>query len=127
MGELTVVTPPANEDWIGCDDGPATNFTCEYSSSRYYDPAPLPVQPFQRTIRYSVSDGTTTSTGVWTVTVLPPPTLEIVGRPSVTEGGEAVLQLNVASNTLRITAVPGPRDCGRHRRRQCDLLDGLPG
>src|SRR4249920_1514831 len=96
---LTVVSPPVNDDWIDCDDGPATNFTCEYSSSRYYDPAPLPSAPFQRTISYSVSDGTTTSTGVWTITVLPPPTLQITGRPTVTEGGEAVLQLTVSSNT----------------------------
>jgi hypothetical protein len=96
---LTVVMPPVNEDWIDCDDGPATSFTCEYSSSRYYDPAPLPTAPFQRTITYSVSDGTTTSTGVWNITVLPPPTLEIVGRPTVTEGGEAVLQVKVSSNT----------------------------
>jgi hypothetical protein len=46
-----------------------------------------------------VSDGTSTSTGVWTITVLPPPTLEIIGRPTVTEGGEAVLQLKLSSNT----------------------------
>ena len=98
-GTLTVVTPPVNDDWIDCDDGPAASFNCEYSSSRYYGPAPLPSAPFQRTISYSVSDGTTTSTGVWTVTVLPPPTLEIVGRPTVTEGGEAVLQLKLSSNT----------------------------
>ena len=69
---LTVVTPPVNDDWISCDDGPANDFTCDYSSSRYGDPEPLPTQAFQRTITYSVSDGTTTSTGVWTVTVLPP-------------------------------------------------------
>jgi HYR domain len=96
---LTVVAPPVNDDWIGCDDGPATSFTCEYSSSRYYDPAPLPAAPLQRTVSYSVSDGTTTSTGVWTVTVLPPPTLEIVGRPTVTEGGRAVLQVKLSANT----------------------------
>jgi hypothetical protein len=98
-GALTVVMPPVNDDWIYCDDGPATSFTCEYSSSRYYDPAPLPTAPFQRTITYSVSDGTTTSTGVWNITVLPPPTLEIIGRPTVTEGGEAVLQVKVSANT----------------------------
>jgi hypothetical protein len=96
---LTVVVPPANEDWIGCDGGPATNFNCEYSSSRYYDPAPLATAPFTRTVSYSVSDGTSTSTGVWSITVLPPPTLEIVGRPTVTEGGDAVLQLKLSSNT----------------------------
>lgn len=96
---LTVVTPPVNDDWIGCDDGPATAFTCEYSSSRYGDPAPLPTSPFQRTISYSVSDGNTTTTGVWTVTVLPPPTMEILGRPTVTEGGVAVLQFRLSSNT----------------------------
>jgi HYR domain len=96
---LTVVTPPINDDWIGCDDGPATSFACEYSSSRYYDPAPLPTAPFQRTVSYTVSDGITTTTGVWTVTVLPPPTLEILGRPTVTEGGQAVLQVKLSSNT----------------------------
>jgi hypothetical protein len=95
---LTVVTPPVNDDWLGCDDGPATDFTCEYSSSRYFDPAPLPTAPFTRTISYTVSDGAATTTGVWTVTVLPPPTLEIVGRPTVTEGGEAVLQVKLSSN-----------------------------
>ncbi|HZX53032.1 MAG TPA: hypothetical protein VFE86_00040, partial [Ilumatobacteraceae bacterium] len=84
---LTVVTPPVNDDWISCDDGPATDFTCDYTSSRYGDPEPLPTQAFQRTITYSVSDGTTTSTGVWTVTVLPPPVMQIVGRPTVKEGG----------------------------------------
>jgi HYR domain len=96
---LTLVVPPINEDWIACDDGPATSFTCEYSSSRYYDGAPLPSEPFQKSISYSVSDGTTTATGVWTVTVQPPPTLQIIGRPTVTEGGEAVLQLQASSNT----------------------------
>ncbi|MFL6178617.1 MAG: hypothetical protein ACJ74E_02055, partial [Actinomycetes bacterium] len=104
---LTVVTPPVNDDWIGCDDGPANDFTCDYSSSRYGDPEPLPSQPFQRAITYSVSDGTTTSTGVWTVTVLPPPVMQIVGRPTVTEGGEALLQLTLSSNTygsLMVTA-----------------------
>ncbi len=95
---LTVVTQPVNEDWVGCDTGPVTDFTCEYSSSRYYDPAPLPTEPFQRTVSYSVTDGTTTSTGIWTVTVLPPPTMEITGRPTVTEGGEAVLQVSLSSN-----------------------------
>jgi hypothetical protein len=95
---LTVVTQPVNEDWIGCDGGPVTDFTCDYSSSRYYDPAPLPTEPFQRTVSYSVSDGTTTSTGIWTVTVLPPPTMELTGRPTVTEGGEAVLQFRLSSN-----------------------------
>jgi hypothetical protein len=103
---LTVVTPPVNEDWISCDDGPATDFTCDYSSSRYYDPEPLPAQPFQRTISYSVSDGTTTSTGVWTVTVLPPPVMEIVGHPTVTEGGQATLQLTLSSNTYGPLFVP---------------------
>jgi hypothetical protein len=34
---LTVVVPPANDDWISCDTGPATDFNCEYSSSRYYE------------------------------------------------------------------------------------------
>jgi hypothetical protein len=104
---LTVVTPPVNDDWIACDDGPATDFTCDYSSSRYGEPEPLPSEPFQRTITYSVSDGTTTSTGVWTVTVLPPPVMEIVGRPTVTEGGQALLQLKLSSNTygsLMVTA-----------------------
>ena len=96
---LTVVSPPVNDDWISCDEGPANDFTCDYSSSRYGDPEPLPSQPFQRTISYSVSDGTTTSTGVWSVTVLPPPVMEIVGRPTVTEGGQAHLQLQLSSNT----------------------------
>jgi len=96
---LTVVTPPVNDDWISCDDGPATDFTCDYASSRYGDPEPLPTEPFQRTITYSVSDGTTTSTGVWTVTVLPPPVMELIGRPTVTEGGEALLQLRLSTNT----------------------------
>jgi HYR domain len=112
---LTVVTPPVNDDWIGCDDGPATNLKCEYSSSRYFDPAPLPTAPFQRTVSYTVSDGTTTSTGVWTVTVLPPPTMEILGRPTVTEGGQAVLQVKLSGNTsgsllfpARVTAVNTP-------------------
>ncbi len=103
---LTVVMPPVNDDWISCDAGPATDFTCEYSSSRYYDPAPLPTEAFQRTITYSVTDGTNTSTGVWTITVLPPPTMEIVGRPTVTEGGTAVLQLNLSSNTYGSMVVP---------------------
>ena len=97
---LTVVTQPINEDWIDCDGGPATDFTCEYSSSRYEDPAPLPTDPFQRTVSYSVTDGTSTSTGSWTVTVLPPPTMQITGTPTVTEGGDAVLQLQVSSNTF---------------------------
>src|SRR3954452_21229116 len=104
---LIVVTPPVNDDWIGCDDGPANDFTCDYSSSRYGDPEPLPSQPFQRTITYSVSDGTMTSTGVWTVTVLPPPVMQIVGRPTVTEGGEALVQLRLSANTygsLMVTA-----------------------
>ena len=96
---LTVVTPPVNDDWISCDDGPANDFACDYSSSRYGDPEPLPTEAFQRTITYSVSDGTTTSTGVWTVTVLPPPVMKIVGRPTVTEGGDALLQLKLSSNT----------------------------
>jgi hypothetical protein len=95
---LTVVTPPINDDWRGCDGGPATDFTCDYSSSRYYDPAPLPTESFQRTITYSVTDGTATSTGVWTVTVLPPPTMQITGSPTVTEGGDAVLKLELSSN-----------------------------
>ena len=88
------MTQPINDDWISCDGGPATDFTCDYSSSRYYDPAPLPTEPFQRTVTYSVTDGTTTSTGVWTVTVVPPPTMQITGDPTVTEGGDAVLQLS---------------------------------
>jgi hypothetical protein len=96
---LTLVTPPINDDWISCDDGPPTDFTCDYSSSRYFDPAPLPTAPFQRTISYVVSDGTLTTTGVWTVTVLPPPTLEVTGHPTVTEGGVAVLQVKLSSNT----------------------------
>ncbi|MGZ4671114.1 MAG: Ig-like domain-containing protein [Ilumatobacteraceae bacterium] len=95
---LTVVTPPTNDDWLGCDGGPATDFTCNYSSSRYYDPAPLPTEPFQRTISYTVTDGTMTSTGVWTVTVLPPPTMQITGDPTVAEGGDAVLKLELSSN-----------------------------
>ena len=97
---LTVVTQPVNEDWISCDGGPANDFTCDYASNRYSDPAPLPSEPFTRTITYSVSDGTSTSTGVWTITVLPPPTMEIVGRPTVTEGGEAVLQMNLSRNSF---------------------------
>ena len=103
---LTIVTPPVNDDWISCDNGPATDFTCDYSSSRYYDPAPLPTEPFQRTITYSVTDGTTTSTGVWTVTVLPPPVMEIVGHPTVTEGGQATLQLKLSSNTYGAMLIP---------------------
>ena len=103
---LTVVTPPVNDDWIGCDQGPSTDFTCDYSSSRYYDATPLPTTPFQRTITYSVTDGTSTSTGVWTITVLPPPTMEILGRPTVTEGGTAVLQLKLASNTNGAMLIP---------------------
>ena len=59
---LTVVTPPVNDDWISCDQGPATDFTCDYTSSRYYDATPIPATPFQRTITYSVTDGTSTST-----------------------------------------------------------------
>lgn len=98
-GALTVVTQPINQDWVGCDGGPAADFTCEYSSSRYYDPAPLPSAPFQRTISYSVTDGTSTSTGVWTVTVLPPPTMRVTGNAIVAEGAEAVLQLELSSNT----------------------------
>ena len=43
---LTVVTPPVNDDWIFCDDGPATDFTCYYTSSRYGDPEPLPTRGF---------------------------------------------------------------------------------
>ena len=109
---LTVVTPPVNDDWISCN-GPATDFTCDYSSSRYGEPEPLPSQPFQRTITYSVSDGTTTSTGVWTVTVLPPPVMQIVGSPTVTEGGEALVQLKLSANTygsLMVTAHAVPLD-----------------
>jgi hypothetical protein len=103
---LTVVTPPVNDDWISCDDGPATDFTCDYSSSRYFDPTPLPAVPFQRTIAYSVTDGTSTTTGVWNITVLPPPTLEITGRPTVTEGGVAVLHLGLSSNTYGALVFP---------------------
>ncbi len=95
---LTVVTQPTNVDWLSCDGGPATGFTCDYSSSRYYDPAPLPTAAFQRTVSYTVSDGITTSTGVWTVTVLPPPTMQITGNPTVTEGGDAVVKLELSSN-----------------------------
>ena len=97
---LTVVTQPINADWVDCDGGPATDFTCDYSSSRYYDSAPLPTTSFQRTISYSVTDGTSTTTGVWTVTVLPPPTMTITGNPTVTEGGDAVLQVQLSSNTF---------------------------
>ena len=103
---LTIVTPPVNDDWISCDGGPATDFTCDYSSNRYYDPAPLPTEPFQKMITYSVSDGTTTTTGTWTVTVLPPPVMEIVGRPTVTEGGEAVLQLQLSTNAYGSMIIP---------------------
>ena len=103
---LTIVTPPVNDDWISCDAGPPTDFTCEYASNRYYDPAPLPTEPFQRTITYSVSDGTTTTTGTWTVTVLPPPIMTVVGRPTVTEGGEAVLQLQLSTNTFGSMVIP---------------------
>jgi hypothetical protein len=95
---LTVVAQPTNEDWLSCDGGPATDFTCEYSSSRYYDPAPLPTAAFERTVSYTVSDGTTTSTGVWTITVEPPPTMQITGNPTVTEGGDAVVKLELSSN-----------------------------
>src|SRR5258706_5135035 len=69
---LSVVTQPTNADWLGCDGGPATDLTCEYSSSRYDDPTPLPATPFQRLISYSVTDGTSTTTAVWTLTSLPP-------------------------------------------------------
>ena len=103
---LTIVTPAVNDDWISCDDGPANDFTCDYSSSRYYDPEPLPTAAFQRTISYSVTDGTTTSTGVWTVTVLPPPVMQIVGNPTVTEGGQATLQLKLSSNPYGALLVP---------------------
>ena len=103
---LTIVSPPVNDDWISCDDGPANDFTCDYSSSRYYDPAPLPTAAFQRTISYSVSDGTTTSTGAWTVTVLPPPVMQIVGHPTVTEGGQATVQLKLSSNPYGALLVP---------------------
>ena len=103
---LTVVTQPTNEDWLGCDGGPATDFTCDYSSSRYYDPAPLPTAALQRTVAYSVTDGTTTSTGIWTVTVLPPPTMQITGNPTVTEGGDAVLKLELSSNPYGSLLVP---------------------
>ena len=112
---LTVVTQPVNSDWLSCDGGPATSFTCEYSSSRYDDPAPLPTAPFQRTVSYSVSDGTSTSTGTWSITVLPPPTMKITGNPTVTEGGDAVLQLELSSNTygaLSILAHVAPVDGG---------------
>jgi hypothetical protein len=95
---LTVVTQPTNVDWLSCDGGPATDFTCDYSSSRYYDPAPLPTAAFQRTVSYTVSDGTTTSTGVWTITVEPPPTMQITGNPTITEGGDAVVELDLSSN-----------------------------
>jgi hypothetical protein len=105
-GALTVVTPPVNDDWISCDGGPAADFTCDYSSSRYYDPAPLPTEPFQRTITYSVSDGSATTSGTWTITVLPPPVMEIIGHPTVTEGGEAVLQLKLSSNTYGSLIIP---------------------
>ncbi len=109
---LTVTVPPANSDWISCDKGPATDFNCEYSSSDYYSGAALPTTSFVRTISYTVSDGTSTSTGVWTVTVLPPPTMELIGKPVVTEGSDAVLQLKLSSNTygpqlVRVHAVNG--------------------
>ncbi|HSB84882.1 MAG TPA: HYR domain-containing protein [Ilumatobacteraceae bacterium] len=96
---LTVVTSPINEDWLGCDGGPATDFTCDYSSSRYYDAAPLPTDPFERTITYAVSDGVSTTTGAWNVTVLPPPTMRITGNATVSEGSEAVVHLELSSNT----------------------------
>ena len=112
---LTVVTPPVNDDWISCDDGPATDFTCDYSSSRYGDPEPLPTRALSADDQYSVSDGTTTSTGVWTVTVLPPPVMEIIGRPTVTEGGEALLQLRLSSNTYGSAHRGGARHRGRQR------------
>lgn len=95
---LTVVAQPTNADWLSCDGGPATDFNCDYSSSRYYDPAPLPTAAFQRTVSYTVSDGITTSTGVWTITVQPPPTMQIMGNPTVTEGGDAVVELELSSN-----------------------------
>lgn len=104
---LTLVAPPTNEDWLGCDGGPPTDFTCDYSSSRYYDPAPLPTAPFQRTITYSVTDGVSTSTGEWNVTVLPPPTMQITGNVTVTEGGEALLHLELSSNTYGSMIVIG--------------------
>jgi hypothetical protein len=97
---LTVVTQPINADWLSCDSGPAMDFTCDYSSSRYDDPAPLPTASFERIISYSVTDGTSTTTGTWTVTVLPPPIMRITGNPTVIEGGEAVLRLELSSNTF---------------------------
>jgi hypothetical protein len=97
---LSVTVPPVNEDWIGCDGGPAQNQTCEYSSSRYYDPAPLPTKPTQKVINYSVTDGTATTTGSSTITILPPPPMKIVGQPTITEGGTATLQLQLSANTF---------------------------
>jgi len=114
---LTVVAQPTNADWLSCDGGPATDFNCDYSSSRYYDPAPLPTAAFQRTVSYTVSDGITTSTGVWTITVQPPPTMQIMGNPTVTEGGDAVVELELSSNiygslmVLAHTVQPATRPC----------------
>ncbi|HEX2782477.1 MAG TPA: HYR domain-containing protein [Ilumatobacteraceae bacterium] len=127
---LTVVTQPVNSDWLSCDGGPATSFTCEYSSSRYNDPSPLPTASFQRTVSYSVTDGTSTSTGTWSVTVLPPPTMNITGNPTVVEGGDAVLQLELSSNTYgalsilaHVTAVDGG-DATSSNDVMIDVADG---
>ena len=120
---LTAVTQPVNEDWIGCDGGPATDFTCEYSSSRYYDAAPLPAEPFQRTVSYSVTDGTTTTTGVWTVHR---GATSDHGDHRPTDGhrrwrGGAAAQPVV--EPVRFAALPGARLGSRHGRRRGDLAD----
>jgi hypothetical protein len=96
---LTVVTMPANPDLIGCDGGPANDFTCDFSSSRYDDPSPLPTEPFERSISYAVSDGTETTTGTWDITVLPPPAMRVTGSATVSEGSDAVVHLELSSNT----------------------------
>jgi hypothetical protein len=103
---LTVTSQPVNEDWIGCDGGPAENFSCDYSSSRYDGTDPLPSAPFQRTISYTVSDGSSTATGVWTVTVLPPPTMQISGEATVTEGNTATLHVQLSANDDGAVVVP---------------------
>ena len=103
---LTIVTAPGGPDLLGCDGGPAENFSCEFSSSRYGSTDPLPTAPFDRTITYSVTDGTSTVTGTWTVTVLPPPTMNVTGEATVVEGGSALVHLQLSTNPFGEMVVP---------------------
>ena len=95
---LTIVTAPGGPDLLSCDGGPPTDFSCDFSSAHYGSPDPLPSAPFDRTITYSVTDGTSTVTGTWTVTVLPPPTMDITGEATIDEGGQAQFHLNLETN-----------------------------